>query len=177
MLFSCVLAHFWAWKVVPVLILHLFQSIFPPMSYFSCAHMGELLRHWFECYAQWLSQQLESEMMGWNSPWWAVTRARLAIELPEISPVLIVWSKALGTIRNSLLNVAVYVHSLAKKGKAKKKKKKRKILTGSVFSDALVRSTWAINVGGTVSSGETGLGRNSDFHSNFIGNAPEMIPY
>ena len=123
MLFSCVLAHFWAWKVVPVLILHLFQWIFPPMSYFSCAHMGELLRHWFECYAQWLSQQLESEMMGWNSPWWAVTRARLAIELPEISPVLIVWSKALGPIRNSLLNVAVYVHSLAKKGKAKKKKK------------------------------------------------------
>lgn len=69
----------------------------------------------------------------------------------------------------------MYVHSLAKKGKAKKKKK-RKILTGSVFSDALVRSTWAINVGGTVSSGETGPGWNTDFRSNLIGNAPEMIP-
>ena len=106
------------------------------MSYFSCAHTGELLRHWFGCYTSmafpttWVwGDGIEFSIMNSMIGWYFLS---------------VVCYEVLGTICYSLLKVAVYVHSQEKKKRIKIKKGKRKILA-DLFSDASVRSIWDLN--------------------------------
>lgn len=164
MLFSCILSYFgdsenWS--------LFLFCTYIPVNFsshelFFMCTHGGAFETLVWMLYVNGFPNNLLLR-------WWSgilhcgqCNRARLAVELTQISPVFIVCYEAIGPICNSLLKVAMYGRSLPKI-------MKRKILAGSVFSDISLRGTHAVNVGGSPFrwSGET-LGRNSDFHSNLL---------
>lgn len=65
MMFSFSVTHFLKYENWPLFLFYIRSNTFPLMSYFSCVHMGELLRHWYGITLWWLSQPLD--LKGWSS--------------------------------------------------------------------------------------------------------------